>query len=410
MDITQRRDADTVELRISGRLDAYWADHLGAALDEAIRGGAERIRLDMAAVSFMSSVGIRALLKAYKQVQRLDGSFAVVRPSEAVRSVLQLAGLEMLLTGAEEPVQPTARESGSRIVEHGGVRLELHDLAVSARLRATVLGDARVLGGGVPAPAVGHTVRVSRSLLAVGLGGFGGDLEDCRKRFGELLAVGGGAAYLPTDGTNVADSLVGTGSFVPELQVLYGIECEGSFAHLARFEAGADGPLDLSRLVEACLQGAGCAAAGIAIAAESAGLLGVSLRRSPAAEGFAFELPGVRDWLSFTPERVFARSLALVVGVAANGDAGALAPLLRPLAPGTSLAGHFHAAAFSYRPLRRGALDLCETVSSLFEAETLQGVLHLLHDDRDIVGGGESQLVRGACWIGPIGETAPESA
>ncbi len=71
-------------------------------------------------------------------------------------------------------------------------------------------------------------------------------------------------------------------------------------------------------------------------------------------------------------------------------------------------AGHFHAAAFSYRPLQKGALDVKTTVSTLFEAETLQGVLHLLNDDREIAGAGQSEFVRGACWIGPITEVVTE--
>ena len=29
-------------------------------------------------------------------------------------------------------------------------------------------------------------------------------------------------------------------------------------------------------------------------------------------------------------------------------------------------------------------------------------MLHLLHDDRGAAGAGESEFVRGACWIGPI--------
>ena len=34
----------------------------------------------------------------------------------------------------------------------------------------------------------------------------------------------------------------------------------------------------------------------------------------------------------------------------------------------------------------------------------MQGVLHLLTDDRDVTGAGETELVRGACWMGPIAE------
>jgi hypothetical protein len=43
-------------------------------------------------------------------------------------------------------------------------------------------------------------------------------------------------------------------------------------------------------------------------------------------------------------------------------------------------------------------------VRSLFDAGGLQGVLHLLADDREISGGGESELLRGACWVSPVTE------
>ena len=82
--------------------------------------------------------------------------------------------------------------------------------------------------------------------------------------------------------------------------------------------------------------------------------------------------------------------------------------MLRPLATGAPAAGHFHAAAFSYRPLQKGDIDLAATVATLFEAETLQGVLHLLTDDREISGAGQSDFVRGACWIGPIADIVTE--
>ena len=112
--------------------------------------------------------------------------------------------------------------------------------------------------------------------------------------------------------------------------------------------------------------------------------------------------------MSFTSERAHPRSLALVVGVATRGKHPALGPLVRPLGDAASPAGHFHAAAFSYRPLQRGSIDLVPTVATLFQAETLQGILHLLPDDREVVGAGESEFVRGACWVGPISEIVAE--
>jgi len=206
--------------------------------------------------------------------------------------------------------------------------------------------------------------------------------------------------------------MAAAGTLVPELQVLYGLACEGQLSGAARFEArGERGAVGLSELVGGCLDLVGADAAGIVMVAESAGLVGASLRRSPALNGppapreswvpAPFSHPEIRRWLSFTSERAFPRSLALVAGVAARGSAPELARFLRPL-NGGDVAGHFHAAAFSYRPLKRGETDLHATVTSLFESEALQGVLHLLHDGREATGAGDSEFVRGACWVGPI--------
>ena len=41
---------------------------------------------------------------------------------------------------------------------------------------------------------------------------------------------------------------------------------------------------------------------------------------------------------------------------------------------------------------------------SLFEEQALQGLLHLLRDDREFAGIGESEFARGAIWIAPLGE------
>ena len=101
----------------------------------------------------------------------------------------------------------------------------------------------------------------------------------------------------------------------------------------------------------------------------------------------------------------------LAAGVSARTEAGAVAPLLRPFGAGAFPVGHMHAAAFSYRPMRKGHVDLQETVRGLFETESPQTLLHLLHDDRERVGAGQSEFIQGACWIGPIsavdGEARP---
>jgi len=413
VEITKQQSGDVLEVSIKGRLDAYWADHLTRALEEAVRDGADHIRLNMAEVAYMSSVGIRVLLKFYKQLQRINGSFAVSNPSEAVKTVLDLAGLEALLA-VEAAAQPAAVEPrpATRRLDREGASFEVFTVGSGGALRCRLIGEPELLIGSRFTTQHCRSVKFPEATFGIGLGAFGGAFTDCQARFGEFLVAAGSAAYLPTDGTNVPDYLVSTGALVPELNVLYALACEGHFAALARFEANpAAGPVTLSDVVSGCLDAAETEAVGIVMVAESAGLIGAALRRSPALEAMEtapFTHPEVRSWLSFTPERAYARSLALVVGVAARADAGELTAFLRPLGSDVWPAGHLHAAAFSYRRLQKGRIDLKSTVATLFEAETLQGILHLLNDDRPIVGTGQSGFVRGACWVAPITEVVVE--
>jgi anti-anti-sigma factor len=414
MEITSGRTENGLELTLKGRLDASWADHLSSALEEAIRGGNDRLRIDMAAVAFMSSAGIRVLVKFYKQLQRINGSLAVSRPSEAVCGVLDLAGLGMLLEVPSATAALGEQVSGTRLERAGGV-LEVFEDARGAHLTCRVVGEPELLSSCTFAAEDCHVIRFAPSMFGLGLGALGASFADCRGRFGEFLAVAGAAAYLPTDGAGVPDYVVSTGALVPELSVLYALVCEGAFSHLIRFEASAErGRMSLSDLVVGSLEIVDADVVGMVAVAESAGLVGAALRRSPALEAAGsvrFGSPEIRDWLSLTTERAYGRSLVVAVGVAARKHRVELDPFLRPIGrKSDSPAGHFHAAAFSYRAFERGRLDLRRTVASLFEAESLEGVLHLLSDDREISGVGESEFVRGACWIGPLAAISRDGA
>jgi len=168
--------------------------------------------------------------------------------------------------------------------------------------------------------------------------------------------------------------------------------------------------------VNACLGIAESDRLGIVMVAEAAGLVGASLRRSPthaSEQTGPFEFPQVREWLSYTAERAHARGMTLVAGVALREGSEVMAPVVRPLNdaktdPVGAISGHFHAAAFSYHPLQNGKIDLQTTVKKLFKGQTVEDVLHLLGDDRIIAGAGQSEFIRGACWIGPIREITAE--
>ena len=104
MEIRKQRIGDVLELEIQGRLDGYWADHLSQSLDDVVREGTRNLRLNLSEISYLSSAGIRVLVRAHKQLSAIQGSFSVSEPSEAVRSILQLTGLMDLLIPLLHPV------------------------------------------------------------------------------------------------------------------------------------------------------------------------------------------------------------------------------------------------------------------------------------------------------------------
>jgi anti-sigma B factor antagonist len=73
-----------------GELDLLGAPALAAALPTS---GDGPVLIDMARVGFMDSSGLRALLEARQACLEAGRPFAIARPSDAVRRVLELVDL-----------------------------------------------------------------------------------------------------------------------------------------------------------------------------------------------------------------------------------------------------------------------------------------------------------------------------
>jgi len=266
-------------------------------------------------------------------------------------------------------------------------------------------GDPNRLTQAPFGPGDCSVVNLPDSAFGLGLGAIGGSYDECHERLGELVAVAGCVAYFPSDGARMADYLVCGGPVAPRAVLASGLTCEGGFSQLLRFgtQAAAES-VPLSELATVGLDAAGGSIAGLVIAGETAGLCGARLRRSPAygAAPVRFEVPAVREWLLFAPERTYAMTTTLIVGVVARAPKGPIAAHLRQLGGTDELYGHFHAAVFSYHPLPHRTVELAALLRGLFANHQLRDVLHLLWDKRGDAGVGESALVRGVAWVGPI--------
>lgn len=79
---------------IEGEVDLSTAEEVRAALVAAVDEWHPReIQVDLAAVPFMDSMGISALIAGYRAALASEAAFRVVRPSRAMTGLLDITGL-----------------------------------------------------------------------------------------------------------------------------------------------------------------------------------------------------------------------------------------------------------------------------------------------------------------------------
>ncbi|MCL2043589.1 MAG: STAS domain-containing protein [Treponema sp.] len=88
---------DGVLFTIKGRIDSVYALPIQEKLEEAIKNGVTKIILNMSQVEFLSSAGIRVILKTHRDLKKAGGTFGIEKPSSNVKNVLGMAALNELL-------------------------------------------------------------------------------------------------------------------------------------------------------------------------------------------------------------------------------------------------------------------------------------------------------------------------
>jgi anti-sigma B factor antagonist len=83
---------------ISGRLDMVGTSSIAAQLVELTAAPKKGVLIDMSAVEFLASIGIRSLVASAKAVQERGGKMVlVVNPSTTVIMSLKATGVDLLI-------------------------------------------------------------------------------------------------------------------------------------------------------------------------------------------------------------------------------------------------------------------------------------------------------------------------
>ena len=96
MTIEKKINNDTATLIVSGRLDTQTAPELEAELD-AVLSGLKELTFDMTNLEYVSSAGLRVILKAQKAMNA-QGSMKLTGVNDSIMEVFDITGFLDILT------------------------------------------------------------------------------------------------------------------------------------------------------------------------------------------------------------------------------------------------------------------------------------------------------------------------
>jgi anti-anti-sigma factor len=93
MNIQVSTQPNVAVIEVAGRIDSNNANQFSDALNNVIAQNHNQLVLDLAGVDYMSSAGLREIVAAAKKLQG-KGELRLAQPSERVREVLEMTGLD----------------------------------------------------------------------------------------------------------------------------------------------------------------------------------------------------------------------------------------------------------------------------------------------------------------------------
>jgi anti-anti-sigma factor len=414
MEINTRRAGNATIVSLAGELDAYWAGETERELLGLVDKGRHELVLDLSELSYLSSGGLRALLRTHRRLTELGGKLGLAAPQAYVRDVLSVSGLAQMLS-VYDTLQ--AALDALHVVETGGAEdwadvLRYVSAHGAYRFRACTGGRSALQVVGNPTDHLWSRATpeglTSRNLAELGYGlAIGAAAESAAAaidRLGEMLVLPGSIFWLPGDGRLVPDFLAADlGGARLSVHLLNGFWMQGEPQFYCRFTAEdpeigasledwAHGLLDWAAHQASEAPPAGI---GVALRADLAEMWGVGLKRAPRA-GRApangqeiSHRENIADWLHFSTEPEFPNCTLLAAGVLAlnafqfvGGQAWAAVfgdPVRSARLP---FRAHLHGAAFRPVPELGGTKLLHEEIQHVITQAELVGVAHLLPNTR----------------------------
>jgi anti-anti-sigma factor len=98
VNITSEKQNGVSVVTVSGRMDGIGAPDVEAHCQKLIADGDRLQLLDLTAVDYISSAGLRSLLVVAKQIKAAEGNLVLASLTPMVRNVMEMSGFDKILS------------------------------------------------------------------------------------------------------------------------------------------------------------------------------------------------------------------------------------------------------------------------------------------------------------------------
>ncbi len=98
MEIIETLENDISIFKLDGRLDSNTSPNLEKKLAGAMENGAVKMIIDFENLDYISSAGLRIILKTTKDLKRSEGSIVLCAMQDYVKEVFEIAGFDTFLS------------------------------------------------------------------------------------------------------------------------------------------------------------------------------------------------------------------------------------------------------------------------------------------------------------------------
>ena len=110
MEIVESKQNDVSIFKLTGRLDSNTSPGLEQKLATAMENGAKNMILDFENLDYISSAGLRIILKTTKDLKRADGRIILCSMQNYVKEVFEIAGFDSFL-----PIVPSLDDAVTKL-------------------------------------------------------------------------------------------------------------------------------------------------------------------------------------------------------------------------------------------------------------------------------------------------------